>query len=152
MGCWNKKKQFVELKGHTKNGQSRCAYLNDTLLEIFERKLKTLPPNCSFLFHDEGKAIGYSKIQHAYNKALRKVGLGDTFSSTHIMRHSMATVTRLVTGSLEATQAVTGHKDQKLVQHYASMPTTVQTTDVKNVEGFMNELSRSLCSKVFKTA
>ncbi len=50
------------------------------------------------------------------------------------MRHSMATITRMVTGSLDATQAVTGHRDQKLVQHYATLPTTAQTTAAQNVE------------------
>ena len=62
----------------------------------------------------------------------------------------MATITRMVTGSLEATQAVTGHKDQKLVQHYASLPTTVQTTALKNVESYMNQLASALRSDVVK--
>jgi hypothetical protein len=35
------------------------------------------------------------------------------------LRHSVATMTRKHCGSLEIVQAVTGHKDQKLVQHYA---------------------------------
>lgn len=50
----------------------------------------------------------------------------------------MATITRHVTGSLEATQAVTGHKDQKLVQHYASMPSMAQQDAVNMVEKFMS--------------
>ncbi len=60
------------------------------------------------------------------------------------MRHSMATITRRVTGSLEATQAVTEHKDQKLVQHYATLPSRTQEEAVKNVESFMVNLSKSV--------
>ena len=81
---------------------------------------------------------GYRIIQYEYNKALKRCGLYGTYSSTHIMRHSMATVTRHVTGSLEATQAVTGHKDQKQVQHYASMPSTAQKDAVTRVGEFMS--------------
>ena len=52
----------------------------------------------------------------------------------------MATITRRVTGSLEATQAVTGHKDQKLVQHYASLPALAQVNAVEQVEKHFENL------------
>jgi hypothetical protein len=54
----------------------------------------------------------------------------------------MATLTRKVTGSLEATQAVTGHKDQKLVQHYATLPETAQKNAVISVEKHIINLQR----------
>jgi len=53
----------------------------------------------------------------------------------------MATITRRVTGSLDSTQAVTGHKDQKLVQHYADLPSNTQVEAVSQVEEFMNKIS-----------
>ena len=61
------------------------------------------------------------RIQYQYNNALKRAGLFPKFSSTHIMRHSMGTITRMVTGSMDSAQAVTGHKDIKMAQHYSSM-------------------------------
>ena len=55
------------------------------------------------------------------------------------MRHSMATITRRVTGSLEATQAVTGHKDQRMAQHYAQICPSVQREAVGLVEKFIQQ-------------
>ncbi len=52
----------------------------------------------------------------------------------------MATITREVTGSLEATQAVTGHKDQRMAQHYASLSSSVQKKAVEDVEVFLKKL------------
>jgi len=59
-----------------------------------------------------------------------------------MMRHGMATITRQVTGSLEAAQAVTGHKDQRMVQHYARMASQVQVDAVNRVQEFMDEVER----------
>ena len=49
----------------------------------------------------------------------------------------MASITRYVTGSLESVQAVTGHKDQRLVQHYAALSTEVQRNALEQVEEFL---------------
>lgn len=134
---WDRCKRFVELKPYTKNGDVRYAHINDTLFEIFERRFKNKSPDSNYVFHIEGALLSYRSIQHYYNKALRKVGLYGKYSSTHIMRHSMATITRRVTGSLESTQAITGHKDQKLVQHYADLPSHIQIDAQIAVEAFL---------------
>src|SRR3989339_223511 len=76
-----------------------------------------------------------------FNHALKKAGLFPEYSATHIMRHSMGTITRKVTGSLDAAQAVTGHKDIKMVQHYAAMPSEANRKAVNDVERFMATLS-----------
>lgn len=141
---WDKAKRFLELKSKPKNGQVRYCFINDLMFEIFEKHLKVQIKSCSYLFHDNGQPLGYRKIQHAYNKALKKCGLYGKYGSTHIMRHSMATITRRVTGSLDATQAVTGHKDQRMVQHYATLPSIAQEQAVRSVEAFMNDLSKSV--------
>jgi len=49
----------------------------------------------------------------------------------------MATITRQATGSLEATQAVTGHKDQKLVQHYAALDMSLNKNALEKVSEFL---------------
>lgn len=132
-------RKVVKLKTHTKNGEIRYAYLNDSMVEILKRKLNEPSFGSQYVFHKEGQPLSYRQIQAAYNRALKAAALTQ-FSSTHIMRHSMATLTRKVTKSLEATQAVTGHKDQKLVQHYASMPESSQMEAVTSVEKHIKSL------------
>ncbi|HOW16535.1 MAG TPA: hypothetical protein PK443_02360, partial [bacterium] len=68
----------------------------------------------------------------------KKCGLSPKYASTHIMRHSMASITRNVTGSADSTQAVTGHKDIRMVEHYAGAPDNRQKQAVLDVEKFLN--------------
>ena len=116
---WGRNKRFESLKEVPKNGEIRCCHLSNELLDIVKRRFQYYDKEHGLMFHDRGHPLSYRAIQYHYNKALKKVGLYGKFSSTHFIRHSMATLTRIHCGSLEVVQAVTGHKDQKLVQHYA---------------------------------
>lgn len=137
---WQLNKRVCHLKSTPKNGEARFCYLNESLFDILSRRLKTKPKNCTYVFEENGAPLKYRQIEHAYNSALKRCGLFGKYSGTHILRHGMATTTRRVTGSLESTQAVTGHKDQRLVQHYATMHSTKQRDAVIEVEKFMREL------------
>jgi len=138
VAIWERKtKKFRELKELPKNGEVRFCHMNDTLFKVLLERENQRPPNCDFLFQIDGQPIQYRQVQYHFDKALRKAGLYPEYSGTHFLRHSMATITRRVTKSLEATQAVTGHKDQRLVQHYASLPSEAQKTAVCEVEAFM---------------
>ena len=133
-------KQFDYLKDLPKNGEKRFVFMNDRLFEILRRRAN-ISKN-SYVFHDDFvNPLSYRKIQYRYNMALKKIGLYPEFSSTHIMRHSMGTITRKITGSLDAAQAVTGHKVIKMAQHYASVPSDANKNAVKEVESFMKKLS-----------
>lgn len=116
---WGKDKRSMELKSLPKNGEIRTVYLIDDLATILDRRMKA--SDSDFVFEYQGRPLLYREIQYNYNKYLKKAGLYPKFSGTHFVRHTMATLTRKSTGSLELTQAMTGHKDQKLVQHYAFM-------------------------------
>lgn len=133
---WSRKsKEFLGLK-LTKNGEARFCHINERMFEILEKRSK-LSKNSPFVFTFEDQPLKYRQIQYRYNKALKSAKLYPDFSATHIMRHSMATITRKVTGSLQATQAVTGHKDQRLVEHYASLPSNAQIEAVQQVESYL---------------
>ena len=139
-------KKLVEIKG-LKNGEdSRDVTITATMKEIIKRQIKRLPERAKFLFQvfDEIDPIpNYRQAQHRYNKALRKVGLDNDFSSTHIMRHASAKATLDVTGSFEATQAMTGHRDRKLVEHYAGQPTKLQKGAANQLDEHMRNLEKS---------
>jgi len=134
-------KKFQYLKELPKNGEIRECYFNETLREIFERRLKELAKNCSYVFNINGAPVNYRQIQYNYDWALKQCGLDHKYSATHFMRHSMATLARHVTGSLDAAQAVTGHKDPRMVNHYASVSSTLQKTAVNQVEDFLKSVS-----------
>ena len=132
---WDRAKKFVHLKEYPKNGEERIVHINDRLSEIFSRRIKE--QGNGYLFHEDGNPLGYRKIQYHYNRALKLAGLYPKYSSTHIMRHSMGTITRRVTGSLDFAQAVTGHKDIKMIQHYASLPSQANVQAINEVSDFM---------------
>jgi integrase len=136
-------KEFDYLKESTKTGAVRHCYINETLYEILDRNIKSLPDGCKFVFNLNGEPLKIRVIQSNYNKALRKAGLFPKYSGTHILRHSMAAITREVTGSLDSTQAVTGHQDRKMVQHYSGSPSYRQKDAVIEVEKvMMQEISK----------
>lgn len=142
VAVWSKTtKRFDHLKPVPKNGQIREIYLSDELLRILKNRIDEDRSNSRFVFHDSGEPLSYRQIQYNYDWALGQSGLSDRFSGTHILRHSMATLTRKVTGSLTSAQAITGHKDLKLAQHYAGVPEDENMKAIVAVEKYLNEES-----------
>lgn len=142
VAIWNyDTKKFDYLKECPKNGEASYASMNDRLKEIMVRRLAL--SKTGFVFHKEGSPLTYRQIQYEYNKALKKAGLEKTFSSTHIMRHSMGTLTRRVTGSLDMAQAVTRHKDIQVAQQYVGLPTAENRKAVNDVFSYLDTLERS---------
>ncbi len=134
-------KEFEYLKEYPKNGEISYASINKKMEEILKRRIP-LSAN-GFIFHENGEPLRYRTIQYQFNKALKKAGLGDQFSSTHIMRHSMGTITRKVTGSVDMAQAVTRHKDIQIAQQYASLPTDANRKAVHDVNLYLEELENN---------
>ncbi len=127
-------KKFLELKPYPKNGHPRVVAITSKMFEAaILRRLNEAQSNCTYLFHLEGKPLGYRKVQFHYNKALKKAGLFPEYSSTHILRYSMASESRRVMGSLDAAQAITGHHSIKMIEHYAKLPTLLQGETVSRV-------------------
>lgn len=130
----DQKKKFMELKPYPKNGDTRVVPICDDLfLEVINRRIENSKKGCSYLFHLEGKPLGYRAIQYRYDKALKRAGLHPRFSGTHFLRHTMATESRRVVGTLDAAQAVTGHKSRKMAEHYAKIPSTIQVEAISGV-------------------
>ncbi len=60
---------------------------------------------------------------------------GIPYTGTHCLRHGMATLARRVGGGLDATMAMTGHKDRDLADHYSEVEDDLQKeTSLKVVE------------------
>ena len=137
---WNQtNKVFLYLKSFPKNKEVRYCFINDLLKDVIERRLVSKRDGCPFLFHYQGKPLNYCTIQSNYRKAQRRAGIKQT--GTHMLRHGMATLTRSLTRSLDATMAMTGHKDIKLADHYSEIGREVQKETSVIVEKHLKKVS-----------
>lgn len=123
---WNKQKVFVELKPYTKNNDVKYVRIVKPLYDIFVERLSQ-GDSFPYVFHLNGKPLSYRQIQHHYTKAFKKAGLVQ-FSGTHTLRHSMASIARELSGSIDAVQSLTGHKSVRQAEHYAGLSQTAQLT------------------------
>lgn len=144
VAVWGDNKKLLMIKSLPKNNKPEPVFLNDTLLEIAIRRIECASPIefkgqvYNLIFNIDGKPLSYRQIQYHYNKALQKCGLHKKFSGTHIMRHSMGTITRSVTGNLDSAQAVTRHKDTKIAQQYSQLDYELQKKASNDVEDYMS--------------
>ncbi|MBC77910.1 MAG: hypothetical protein CME64_18030 [Halobacteriovoraceae bacterium] len=121
---WSKQKVFVELKPYTKNNDVKYVRIVKPLYDIFVDRLSG-GDNCSYVFHINGEPLNYRQIQHHYDRAFKKAGLPQ-FSGTHTLRHSMASIARELSGSMDAVQSLTGHKSIRQAEHYAGLGHSAQ--------------------------
>ncbi len=144
---YGRKKEFVELKANPKSGDIRSCFITDDLMEVLNRRRAIKHRTNDYVFHLNGEPLKYRSVQHAYDYALKKVGLIHKTSGTHMIRHFTATLTRLVCGNLDAVQSVTGHKSMKLVEHYGALSSTLQGDSISKVESFLKQKSAQLSSE-----
>ena len=70
------------------------------------------------LFTDsKGEPLKYNAVQLAFNHGFMALGL--PWRSTHICRHTFATMALMGTKDLSAVQASLGHSQQRMTQRYA---------------------------------
>ena len=156
VAIWDSVKNFHHLKNSTKNGEERRVPMIDRLYDILKRRLKERLPSrvkdgrtgkyslLDFVFHENGQPLKYRSIQYRYNQALKKVGLGEKYSSTHILRHSMANLVRERLG-IEHAQAVGGWKTRALVEHvYTEQPAHLTKDALENIEALMSTVEHQI--------
>ena len=86
--------------------------LQDILLEIKKEAVSDL------VFADlKGELLRYNAVQSAFNQGFMALGL--PWRSTHICRHTYATMALIGTKNLSAVQASLGHTQQTMTQRYA---------------------------------
>ena len=141
---YGRKKEFVELKANTKTGDNRSCFITNDVLDVLKRRLAVKSHLSDYVFHIDGEPLKYRSVQHAYDHALKKVGLFGKTSGTHMVRHFTATLTRFVCGNLDAVQSVTGHKSLKLVEHYGALSSTLQADSISKVELFLKQKSKEM--------
>lgn len=85
-------KEFVALKGTTKNGESRIVQMNTRLRSILTSRYNERSDNSPFVFSLKGKPLDNQLIEKNYNRAYKRAQLPMT--GTHALRHTMANLIR----------------------------------------------------------
>lgn len=122
---WEYRNKKPNLREGTKTDKLRRIRLCDRLIELVkEWKIKcgAISP---MVFHRKGELMRYPAIQNAYNQAFEKLGL--PFRSTHILRHTFATLFVSQTQNREALRSLLGHQTFAMTEKYAH--TTEQTQE-----------------------
>lgn len=111
------------LREGTKTGETREIVLPDRLYELLQ-EWKKQNSGETLVFHQEGHLLRYNAVQSVYKKAFRALGL--PMRSTHVLRHSFATIYAEQTQNLRAAQSALGHRDLRITQHYAKVALETQ--------------------------
>ena len=114
---WDRRNKHPSLDEVTKTSSS-------TRLIILPKRLQTMlyemkkEAKSDLVFTDsKGDLLKYNAIQSSFNAGF--IALKLPWRSTHICRHTFATIALMETKNLSAVQASLGHSEQKTTQVYA---------------------------------
>ena len=114
---WDHFTRRPELEEATKTAQSnRLLMLPKKLKNILEEMKKEAKSDLVFT-DSKGELLKYNAIQSAFNAGF--VALKLPWRSTHICRHTYATIALMTTKNLSGVQASLGHTEIRMTQRYA---------------------------------
>ncbi len=99
------------------NASVRLIILPDDLVKILKDMRKEDTTNDLLFRRSAGQPLLYSTIQKIFNRGFKSLNL--PWRSTHILRHSYATMALLATKDLISVQASLGHKSSRTTERYA---------------------------------
>ena len=137
---WDQKTKRPYLEDTTKTEASvRLLVLSDELMNIL-KQMKEESGEEGLLFTDkQGEALKYNAIQSSFNAGFKALKL--PWRSTHILRHSYATMALIATKDLSSVQASLGHTSSRMTEKYAKVvallnrDTAEKTTKAFNLFG-----------------
>ena len=114
---WDHFTRRPELEDVTKTTQSsRVLMLPKKLKDILKKAKKTSVSDLVFA-DNKGGLLKYSTIQSSFNAGFEALNL--PWRSTHICRHTYATIALMATKNISAVQASLGHTEIRMTQKYA---------------------------------
>ena len=115
---WMTRSSHPYLVENTKTQASvRLINLPDELIKML-KEMKMESGGEGLVFTKNGKeALNYGTIKKVFNRGFKALGL--PWRSTHILRHSYATMALIATKDLSSVQASLGHKSSRITERYA---------------------------------
>ena len=131
-------KTGTRISSLTKSGEPRLVPLTNQLIKALTDWKIASGRSAGLVFSFDGfKPLGYRSVQYYYNRAFSDVGM--RWTSTHILRHSMATDFLEKTSNQLALSKILGHKNLKQTEHYAKITSSVTEQGIetynKSLEG-----------------
>jgi integrase len=114
-------------KKGTKTGVDAVIRMTDMAYEELRKLERSRPKGCKYFFQYKGRPLRYGMILNEFNRALKEVGL--PYTGTHIIRHTMATITRKNLG-LDAAQAILRHTTARMSEEYARLDVNEKVSKV----------------------
>ena len=134
---WDQRTKRPVLEDVTKtSGSARLLMLPEKLKSIL-REMRKEALNGLVFTDTRGELLKYNAIQSSFNAGFMALKL--PWRSTHICRHTFATIALMETKNLSAVQASLGHTEQKMTQRYA-----------KTVALLSSETGEKTASAIFK--
>ena len=117
---WDHKTRRPHLEDTTKTEASvRLLLLSNELIKLL-KQMKAKNGDEGLLFKDKkGEPLKYRAIQSAFNAGFMALKL--PWRSTHILRHSYATMALIATKDLSSVQASLGHTSSHMTERYAKV-------------------------------
>ena len=114
---WDYKTKEPTLEDITKTaGSARMLILPKKVQDIL-REMKKTAVNELVFTDKKGNLLKYNAVQSTFNHGFMALQL--PWRSTHILRHTHATMALMETNNLSAVQASLGYSQQRMTQRYA---------------------------------
>ena len=134
---WDQVTKRPFLEDVTKTVQSARLLMIPEKLKSILREMKKEARNDLVFTDIKGDLLKYNAVQSAFNAGFKALGL--PWRSTHICRHTFATIALMETKNISAVQASLGHAEMRMTQRYA-----------KTVALLSSETGEKTASAIFK--
>ena len=114
---WDQRTKYPFLEEGTKTSESARVLMLPKKLKNILKDMRQSALNDLVFTDRQGKLLKYNAVQSAFNAGFTALKL--PWRSTHICRHTFATIALMETKNLSAVQASLGHTEVRMTQRYA---------------------------------
>ena len=142
---YNTKKPYLEETTKT-TASVRVLLLSSELIAVLREMKEESKNETDLLFTDKkGEALKYNAIQSAFNAGFRALKL--PWKSTHILRHSYATMALIATRDISSVQASLGHTSSRMTEKYAKVIALLNNGVAEKTANFFDIFNKQKVSK-----
>jgi site-specific recombinase XerD len=134
---WDFHTKQPRLEERTKtDGSVRLLLLSEALKTLLREMLEDKEPGQTLVFPNrKGELLKYNAVQSAFNAGFKALDL--PWRSTHICRHTFATMALMATRDLGGVQAALGHGNQRITEKYAKNVALLNSGTAEKTSAFL---------------